>query len=54
MCLQCSDNDSGGVDVSSDVLYDPGGKVHLISVVFSRCLSGVPSAIKKILDAINV
>ena len=36
------------------VLYDPGGKVGLISIVFSGCLSGIPSAIKKILEAINV
>ena len=28
--LQCSDNDFGGGDVSSDVLYGPGGKVDLI------------------------
>ena len=54
ICLQCSDNDFGGGDVSRDVLYDPGGKVELISVVFSRCLSSIPSAIKKILEAINV
>ena len=54
ICLQCSDNDFGGGDVSRDVLYDPGGKVDLISVVFSRCLSAIPSAIKKILEAINV
>ena len=36
ICLQCSDNDLGGGDVSRDVLYEPGGKVDLISVVFSR------------------
>ena len=35
ICLQCSDNGFGG-DVSRDVLYEPGGKVDLISVVFSR------------------
>ena len=34
--LQCSDNEFGGGDVSVDVLYDPGGKVALISIVFSR------------------
>ena len=36
ICLQCSDNDFGGGDVSRDVLYEPGGKVNLISIVFSR------------------
>ena len=35
-CLQCNDNDIGGGDVSRDVFYEPGGKVNLISVVFSR------------------
>ena len=35
-CLQCSDNDFGGGDVSTDVFYEPGGKVNLIRVVFSR------------------
>ena len=54
ICLQCSDNNFGGGGVSKDVFYDPGGKVDLISVVFSRCFSGIPSAIKKILEAINV
>ena len=50
ICLQCSDNDFGG----EDVLYEPGGKVYLISVVFSRCLSSIPSAIKIVLEAINM
>ena len=36
ICLQCSDNDFGGGDVSRDVFYEPGGKVNLISIVFSR------------------
>ena len=36
ICLQCSDNDFGGGNVSRDVLYEPGGKVDLISVVFRR------------------
>ena len=27
ICSQCSDNDFGGGDVSSDILYEPGGKV---------------------------
>ena len=54
LCLQCSDNDFGGGDVSRHVLYKPGGKADLISVVFSRCLSSIPSAIKKILEVINV
>ena len=40
-CLQFSDNDFGGGDVSRDVLYEPGGKVNLISIVFSRSLLGV-------------
>ena len=34
ICLQCSDNDFGGGDVSRDVLYEPGGKVDLISSLF--------------------
>ena len=54
ICLQCSDKSFGGGDVSRDVLYEPGGKVDLISVVFSRCLSVIPSAIKKVLEAMNV
>ena len=32
--LQCSDNDIGGGDASRDVLYEPGGKVDLVSLVF--------------------
>ena len=52
--LQCSDNNRGGGDVSRDVLYEPGSKVDLVNVVFSRCLSAIPSAMKKILDTINV
>ena len=44
--LQCSDNDIGGSDVSRDVLYDPGNSLDLISVVFSRQLFGITSAIK--------
>ena len=36
ICLQCNDKDFAGGDVSRDVLYDPGGKVDLINVVFSR------------------
>ena len=36
ICLQSSDNDFGGGDVSRDVLYEPGGKVDLISIVFSK------------------
>ena len=35
-CLQCSDNDFGVGDVSTDVFYEPGGKVNLIKVMFSR------------------
>ena len=34
ICLECSDSDFG--EGSRDVLYEPGGKVDLISVVFSR------------------
>ena len=37
-----------------DVLYEPGGEVALICVVFSRYLSSMSSAIKRILEAINV
>ena len=44
--LQCSDNDIEGSDVSRDVLYDPGNSLDLISVVFSRQLFGITSAIK--------
>ena len=51
--LQCSDNDIGGGDISRDVLYEPGGKVDLISIVFSRLL-GMPSEIKILLEAMNV
>ena len=36
ICLGCSDNDFGGGDASRDVLFQPGGKVDLISVVISR------------------
>ena len=36
ICLQCSDNDIGGGDASRDVLHQPGVKVDLISIVFSR------------------
>ena len=54
ICLQCSGNDFGGDDVSMDVLYEPGVKVDLISVVFSRELSGIPSEIKIVLEAMNV
>ena len=50
ICLQCSDNDFGG----EDVLYEPGGKVNMISVVFSRCLPSIPSAKKIVLEAINM
>ena len=54
ICLQCSNNDLGGGDVSRDVLYEPVGKVDLISIVFSRYLSCTPSAIKIVLEAMNV
>ena len=52
ICLQCSDNDLGRR--SRDVLYEPGGKVDLISAVFSRYLSGMPSTVKIVLSAKNV
>ena len=35
ICLQGSDNDFGGDDVSKGALYEPGSRVDLISVVFS-------------------
>ena len=35
VCLPYSDNGFGGGDVSRDVLYELGGKVDLISIVFS-------------------
>ena len=54
ICLQCSDNNFGGGDVLGDVLYEPGGNVDQINVVFSRYLSGIPSAIKIVLEAMNV
>ena len=46
ICLQSSDNNFGGGNVSSNVFYEPGG--------FSRCLSSIPSVIKIALEAINV
>ena len=46
ICLQWSPNNFGGGDVSRDILYDPEGKVDLVSVVFSRCFSAIPSAKK--------
>ena len=49
-----SDNDLGGGDVSRDVLYEPRGKVDLIRVVFSKYWSCIPSAIKIVLEAMNV
>ena len=54
ICLQCSDNNFGGGDVSGDVLYEPGGNVDQINVVFSRYLSGIPRTIKIVLEAMNV
>ena len=54
ICLQCNNKDFAGGNVSRDVLYDPGGRVDFISTVFSRFLSSIPSAIEKILEAINV
>ena len=54
ICLQCSDSGIEGSDVSRDVVYEPGGKVDLISVVFSRWLSGMSNAIKILLEAMNV
>ena len=54
ICLQCSHNDLGGGDVSRDVLYEPECRVVLISIVFSIQLSGILSAIKIVLEAINV
>ena len=54
ICFQYSDNDFGRGEVSRDVLYEPGGRADVIRVVFSRYLSSIPSAIKKIIDAINV
>ena len=56
ICLQCSGNDIRGVegDVSRYILYEPGVKDDLISVVFSRQSSSMPSAIKILLEAMNV
>ena len=36
ICLHGSDNGFAGGYVSRDVLYEPGGMVDLINVVFSR------------------
>ena len=36
ICLQGSDNDIGGGDVSRDVLYEPGNSLGMISIVFAR------------------
>ena len=54
ICSQCSNNDIGGGDVSRDDLYEPGSKGYWTSVVFSRYLSCIPSAIKILLEAMNV
>ena len=40
ICLQYSDSNFGGRDVSRDVLHVRGGRVVLKCVVFSRHLSG--------------
>ena len=53
ICLQCSDNDFWGGDVSRDVLYEPGDRIDFLSAVFSRYLTNIPSAIKIVLEAIN-
>ena len=53
ICLQWSAYAIGSY-VSRDVLYEPKGRVDLISVVFSRYLSGIPSVIKIVLPAMNV
>ena len=53
ICLEWSDKFFGGGDVSIDVLYEPGNSLDLISAVFSRYLSCIPSAIK-ISEAMNV
>ena len=50
ICLQGSEI----VIEGSDVSREPGGKVDLISVVFSRWLSGMSNAIKILLEAMNV
>ena len=34
ICLQCSYNDFGEGNLSREVLYEPGDRVDLISVVF--------------------
>ena len=44
----------GGGDVSRDILFEPGGNVGLIRVVFSIYLLSIPSAIKIVLSAINL
>ena len=51
--LQFSDNDIEEGDVPRDYC-DPEGSLDLISVVFSRYLSCIPSAIKTLLETMNV
>ena len=58
ICLQCSDNNFWEGDVSREVLYALGGRVDLLSVVFSRHLlerqlASIPRVLKNLLQAIN-
>ena len=54
ICLRFSDKDFWGGDVSRDVLYEPTGRADLLRIVFSRQLPSIPSAIKKLLGAMNM
>ena len=38
ICLQCSDNNFGGRDVSKEVLHASRGRIDLLSAVLSRHL----------------
>ena len=53
VCLQCSDNDFGGGVVTKDVFYEPEKITKYLMLTFVRILSGTPSAVKKLLSAVN-
>ena len=53
ICSQCSDNDFGGGVVTRDVLYEPEKTSEYFMLIFFRIFSGTPSAMKKLLSAVN-
>ena len=53
ICLQCSDNNFGGSVVTRHVLYEPEKTSEYFMLIFLRIFSGTPSAMKKILLAVN-